>query len=159
MGRTACIEPQCLYSRATPLLPLWAVRPVQSLSACKKVHFTLPFTLKSSGIGRHLINTDVSEKTVTSELRPAEHLWPHDRCSRFIRNTVTHLPSYIAIHSRRDTKYINKKKHSGQLSPYSHELMKLYWVWTPSCTQPHEWNFIIQYAGLEYQTKHICSFR
>jgi len=34
MGRTACTEPQCLYSRAIPLLPLWAVRPVQSLSVC-----------------------------------------------------------------------------------------------------------------------------
>src|SRR5215472_14032807 len=34
MGRTACTYPQCLYSRAIPLLPLWAVRPVQSLSAC-----------------------------------------------------------------------------------------------------------------------------
>ena len=34
MGRTAFTEPQYLYSRATPLLPLWAVRPVQSLSAC-----------------------------------------------------------------------------------------------------------------------------
>ena len=37
MGRTACTEPQCLYSTAIPLLPLWAVRPVQSLSACKRV--------------------------------------------------------------------------------------------------------------------------
>ena len=27
-------------SRAIPLLPLWAVRPVQSLSACARVHFT-----------------------------------------------------------------------------------------------------------------------
>jgi len=35
MGRTACTDPQCLYSRAIPLLPLWAVWPVQSLSACK----------------------------------------------------------------------------------------------------------------------------
>jgi len=34
MGRTACTEPQCLYSKAKPPLPLWAVRPVQSLSAC-----------------------------------------------------------------------------------------------------------------------------
>jgi hypothetical protein len=34
MDRTACTEPQCLYSRAIPLLSLWAVRPVQSLSAC-----------------------------------------------------------------------------------------------------------------------------
>jgi hypothetical protein len=28
------------YSRTIPLLPLWAVRPVQSLSACTRVHFT-----------------------------------------------------------------------------------------------------------------------
>jgi hypothetical protein len=34
MGCTTCTEPQCLYSRAIPLLPLWGVRPVQSLSAC-----------------------------------------------------------------------------------------------------------------------------
>jgi len=34
MGRTACTEPQCLYSTAIPLLPLWALRPVQSLIAC-----------------------------------------------------------------------------------------------------------------------------
>ena len=34
MRRTACTEPQCLYSTAIPLLPLWIVRPVQSLSAC-----------------------------------------------------------------------------------------------------------------------------
>ena len=27
-------SPQCLYSTAISLLPLWAVRPVQSLSAC-----------------------------------------------------------------------------------------------------------------------------
>ena len=34
MSRTACTEPQCLYSTAVPLLPLWAVQPVQNLSAC-----------------------------------------------------------------------------------------------------------------------------
>jgi len=34
IGRTVCTEPQCLYNRAIPLLPLLAVRPVQSLSAC-----------------------------------------------------------------------------------------------------------------------------
>ena len=28
------------YSRAIPLLPLWAVRPVQSLNACTRVTFT-----------------------------------------------------------------------------------------------------------------------
>jgi len=39
MGRTACTEPQCLYSRAITLLPLWAVRLVQRLSACTRVYF------------------------------------------------------------------------------------------------------------------------
>ena len=34
------------YSRAIPLLPLWAVRPVQSLSACTRVTFTLPYLKK-----------------------------------------------------------------------------------------------------------------
>jgi len=34
IGRTACTEPQCLYSRAIPLLPLLALRSVQGLSAC-----------------------------------------------------------------------------------------------------------------------------
>jgi len=34
-------------SIAIPLLPLWTVRPVQSLSACKRVHFTLIFTLQT----------------------------------------------------------------------------------------------------------------
>jgi len=42
MGRTACTEPQCLYSRAIPLLPLWAVRPVQSLSACSVELYLYP---------------------------------------------------------------------------------------------------------------------
>ena len=34
--------------RATPLLPLWAVRPVQSLSACTRVHFTFLLLYRSS---------------------------------------------------------------------------------------------------------------
>jgi len=34
MGRTTCTDPQYLYSTAIPLLPLWAVRPVQTLSTC-----------------------------------------------------------------------------------------------------------------------------
>jgi len=45
MDRTACTEPQYLYSIAIPLLPLWTVQPVQSLSACTRLHFT--FSLPS----------------------------------------------------------------------------------------------------------------
>ena len=45
MGRTDCREPQCLYSRAIPLLPLWAVRSVQSLSACTvELYLYSPFS-------------------------------------------------------------------------------------------------------------------
>jgi len=45
-GRGVTLTPHLLLvpwsrkSRAIPLLPLWAVRPVQSLSACTMVHFT-----------------------------------------------------------------------------------------------------------------------
>jgi len=48
-GRGVTLTPHPLLvpwsrkSRAIPLLPLWAVRPVQSLSDCTRVHFT--FTL------------------------------------------------------------------------------------------------------------------
>jgi len=34
------LVPWSWKSRAIPLLPLWAVRPVQGLSACTSVHFT-----------------------------------------------------------------------------------------------------------------------
>jgi hypothetical protein len=39
------LVPWSWKGRPIPLLPLWAVRPVQSFSACTKVHFT--FTLPS----------------------------------------------------------------------------------------------------------------
>ena len=38
------------YSRAISLLPLWVVRPVQSLSACTRVHFTFTQYLPTFGI-------------------------------------------------------------------------------------------------------------
>jgi hypothetical protein len=37
------LVPRSWKGRAIPLLPLWAVRPVQSLSACTGVHFTFTF--------------------------------------------------------------------------------------------------------------------
>jgi hypothetical protein len=35
------LVPWSWKGRAIPLLPLWAVRPIQSLSACTRVHFTV----------------------------------------------------------------------------------------------------------------------
>jgi len=44
MDRTACTEPQCLYSTALPLLPLCAVRPVHSLSGCtEQINLYYPY--------------------------------------------------------------------------------------------------------------------
>ena len=37
------LVPWSRKSRAIPLLPLWAVRPVQSPSACTRVHFTFTY--------------------------------------------------------------------------------------------------------------------
>ena len=51
-GRCVTLTPHNLLvpwprkSRAIPLLPLWTVRPVQSLSACTRVHFTFTFMWK-----------------------------------------------------------------------------------------------------------------
>jgi len=45
------LVPWSKKSRAIPLLPLWAVRPVQSLSACTRVHFTFTYT-STSPMGR-----------------------------------------------------------------------------------------------------------
>jgi hypothetical protein len=40
------LVPWSRKGRAIPLLPLWAVRPVQSLSACTRVHFIFHSLLK-----------------------------------------------------------------------------------------------------------------
>jgi len=42
--------------RAIPLLPLWAVRPVQSLSVCTRVHFTFLLFIHRSRHPRYSLN-------------------------------------------------------------------------------------------------------
>jgi len=54
-GRGVTLTPHPLLvpwswkGRAKPLLPLRTVRPVQSLSACTRVHFTFLCMVKTSG--------------------------------------------------------------------------------------------------------------
>jgi len=38
------LVPWSRKGRAIPLLPLWVIQPVQSLSACTRVHFIFYFT-------------------------------------------------------------------------------------------------------------------
>ena len=55
-GRTLTTHPLLVpWSRksiAIPLLPLWTVQPVQSLSACTRVHFTLTLYYKHTNYFR-----------------------------------------------------------------------------------------------------------
>jgi hypothetical protein len=62
------LVPWTWKSRAIPLLPLWAVRPVQSLSACTRVTFT--FFLKLFLFRRQWIhkNWNVSEPSCNIKL-------------------------------------------------------------------------------------------
>jgi len=47
------LVPWSRKSRAIPLLPLWAVRSVQSLSACTRVHFTFYLSVGSQLLPLH----------------------------------------------------------------------------------------------------------
>jgi len=59
------LVPWSRKSTALPLLPLWAVRPVQRLNACTRVHFTLPFS-KTCANRTH--ETQSTHKTVLQYL-------------------------------------------------------------------------------------------
>ena len=70
---------------AISLLPLWAVRPVQSLSACTRVHFTLPyFTFWSAGT--HYVSRDL--------FKPPEQLTVKRYCRICVLTALT-MQSYI----------------------------------------------------------------
>ena len=61
-------------SRAIPLLPLWAVRPVQSLSACTRAHFTFTFYLKGFTY-RHDLTLSMQAYFLLSRLSDRELLF------------------------------------------------------------------------------------
>ena len=83
MGRTACTEPHCLYSRAILLLPLWAVPPVQSLSACTvQLYLYSPQCLYSTAI----------------PLLPLLAVWPVQSLS--VRTVQLYLYSPQCLYSR-----------------------------------------------------------
>ena len=61
------LVPWSWKGRATPLLPLWAVRPVHSLSACTRVTFTffLPFRRSRSLLFRLTDRQDMTKLELT----------------------------------------------------------------------------------------------
>jgi hypothetical protein len=58
------LVPWSWKSRAIPLLPLWAVRPVQSLSACIRMYFTLPFLLGDSPASEFYMSGNHPEESI-----------------------------------------------------------------------------------------------
>jgi len=62
-------------SRAIPLLPLGAVRPVQGRSACKRVHFTLP--LLPSTITAY--NYPITPSTLTTQIFGTPNIQRHPK--------------------------------------------------------------------------------
>jgi len=68
-------------SRAIPLLSLWAIRPVQSLSACTRVHFTF-------------LRTEWDKAVFVAALQECECTWKLlctfvQRVAAFVENTDT----------------------------------------------------------------------
>jgi len=115
-GRCVTLTPHPLLvpwlwkSRAIPLLPLWAVRPVQSLSACTRVHFT--FTLLNHVV---LVNQWRFKSTHSQHQNAARSfIYPPTACfGRSIR------PS-----SGRQHKYINRKVCCGTSLSFTTNLIK-----------------------------------
>jgi hypothetical protein len=62
------LVPWSRKGRAIPVLPLWAVRPVQSLTACTRVHFTFTFTVVSNGVP-HFTYVRFMQKPVLQEVQ------------------------------------------------------------------------------------------
>jgi len=78
-------------SRATPLLPLWAVRPVQSLSACTRMHLRTGWTSDRGdggsipGSGKRFFSIPKRHDRVWIPLR---HVF-NEKCGLFPRGQVT----------------------------------------------------------------------
>jgi hypothetical protein len=90
MGRTACTAPQCLYSRAIPLLPLWAVRPVQNLSACTVELYLDP------PMGR---TACTEPQCLYCRAIPLLPLWPVRHIQSLSACTLVHFTVYFNIKS------------------------------------------------------------
>jgi len=130
-GRRVTLNPHSLLvlrsrkSRATPLHPLWAVWPVQSLSACTRVHFTYyhniflhstqcstvsPLTWKACYIGYNVMgyipltmwsNFDIGY--TTSHNHPKTTVKILSSYLYFLRSYDCHLPTHPTTHTHTHT--------------------------------------------------------
>ena len=115
-GRGVTLTPHPLLvpwsrkSTAIPLLPLWAVRPVQSLSACTGVHFT--FTT-----GR-LTSRSLWKLTVAQRLKKFSYIY---RTRSYARISITVWPLHPPPPKKICSCYIH----------FNIILRNIRWVFTP----------------------------
>jgi hypothetical protein len=105
MGRSVCTEPQCLYSRAIPLLPLWAVGPVQSLSAC-----TVELYLYPPPMGRTACTEPQCLYSRTIPLLPLWVVGPVQSLSACTRVTFTFTLQVIYLRFMKFRKFVETFK-------------------------------------------------
>jgi len=114
-------------SRAIPLLPLWAVRPVQSLSACTREHFNLYFTKFGRLVcPNHLVLLHVVTNITVGEANEGDHYEnfsppPTPDTSRFHRFYYSHHhPVLNPPQSKISVKLTHFSSTSRQTNKHTH---------------------------------------
>ena len=132
------LVPWSWKGRAIPLLPLWAVRPVQSLSACSRVNFTF-FTMctpwiRIGGIEVFVLNVGVRSRwMVHFTLRPLSP-WERTRVTRaglksIDQTSQRHAPEHIFLHSH--CRGNLKSSFERSVSTYSPHCVISHKTWIP----------------------------
>ena len=122
-GRGVTLTPHPLLvpwsweGRAIPLLPLWAVRPVQSLSACTRVHFTLPQCLYKGEL--YLTSVPVHGCTLPLLLYTV-------MCAT--QRQVTYIRSYIRRGTFSTTGSLSACLHNGRCNGTGSDVMSVFLV-------------------------------
>ena len=139
IGRSACTEPQCLYSTAIPVLPLWVVRPVQSLSTCTVQLYLyspyVPYGLYRASVPVQYSYTSTPLSTCTVQLylyspqclystaiTPLP-LWAVQPVQRLSACTMVHLYLYLVPAAPQILKHVSKIQLQVQLNGPSKQLM------------------------------------
>ena len=89
----------CTLPLPTPLLPLWAVRPVQSLSAGTRVHFTFTCTSKPLWAVRPVQSLSASTRVHFTFTCTSTPLWAVRPVQSLSACTTVHLYLYLYLYS------------------------------------------------------------
>jgi hypothetical protein len=92
------LVPWSRKGRAVPLHPQWAIRPVQSLSACTRVHFTFTFTATNKDSEEFCIDILLHVLTVVNS-PIISGVFTHDKSTTgtlfYLTNAATYFESAL----------------------------------------------------------------